>query len=108
MDNGVLISLIVVIPLVSAIIPIITFFISRKKDNNADGMKQGVLQTELKQIQKAIERLDFNIEKMQAVSERVIIVEVGLKSAHKRIDDIDTRCEKRCVGRISKDTGGKK
>ena len=86
--DGILIALVTVLPVMTSLCTLATFFIARNKDHHKDGEKWGKIQADLSHIKDAMSRTDENLRGLQPIIERLIKVEESVKAAHKRIDEM--------------------
>ena len=87
------ISITLVCSLLGAVIGYVTFNRNRDKDIKKDTKEEAETKAKLDYISKGVDdiRIDFKTQQrdIQELKERVIKNEASVKSAHKRIDDIE-------------------
>ena len=87
------ISLALICSILGAVIGIATFSRNRDKDIKKDTKEEAETKAKLDYISKGVDdiRIDFKTQQrdMQELKERVIKNEASIKSAHKRIDNLE-------------------
>ena len=81
-----------IIPWVSLVLAVVTFFIGRFSAHQANGEKSGTIASDIGYIKAGIDDLKSELRMVKAelneMATRLAKVEESTKSAHKRIDEI--------------------
>ena len=78
--------ILILLPIVSSVCTVLTFFITRGKDHHREGEWQGKLQSDISHIKDAISEYKKMNGQYRDLSERVAVNENEVKSLQKRTD----------------------
>lgn len=81
--------------IITGILTVVNFTIARGKSSNADGRRSGRIEQKLDDIDKRTELIQNDVkelrEKDSSTAQLVVALNESVKSAHKRIDDLERR-----------------